>query len=115
MLPAARTATTHDPPVAVRRWISTTRASGASHGLTQAWATALRGHGIRVNSLCVGATDTPMLRSFLPQEPDQDMIDSWLRPAEVAGVVLDLLRQGPTGQNIGVWPGHPLPRSFEDE
>jgi NAD(P)-dependent dehydrogenase (short-subunit alcohol dehydrogenase family) len=78
-------------------------------GLTQAWAAALGPHGIRVNSLCVGATDTAMLRSFLPDEPDPAVVDSWLRPAEVAGIVLDLLGEGSTGrtgQNLGVWPGH---------
>ena len=85
-------------------------------GLTQAWSAALGRHHIRVNTLCVGATDTAMLRSFLPHEPDPALVESWLRPAEVAGVVLDLLREGPTGrsgQNIGVWPGHPLPSFAE--
>ncbi len=86
-------------------------------GLTQAWSAALCRQRIRVNTLCVGATDTPMLRSFLPGEPDPALVDSWLRPAEVAGVVLDLLCEGPTGRSgrtIGVWPGHPLPRFVED-
>src|SRR5437763_8548366 len=84
-------------------------------GLTLSWAGALESQGIRVNGLCVGATETAMLRSFLNSEPDPALVASWLTPAEVASVVLDLLAEGPggrTGDLIGVWPGHPvlLPR-----
>jgi NAD(P)-dependent dehydrogenase (short-subunit alcohol dehydrogenase family) len=81
------------------------------NGLTQAWAAALRPHGVRVNNLCVGATDTDMLRSFLGRAPDPAVEAMWLRPPDVAEVVLELLGEGPTGRsgdNIGLWAGHPL-------
>jgi len=82
----------------------------ALNGLTFTWALALRPHGVRVNNLCLGATDTPMLRSFLGEAPDPDVLASSLRPADVAAVVLELLAEGPdgrTGDNIGLWVGHP--------
>ena len=37
----------------------------AMNGLTQAWSQKLAEHGIRVNALCMGATDAPMLREPL--------------------------------------------------
>jgi 3-oxoacyl-[acyl-carrier protein] reductase len=80
------------------------------HGLTQSWAVALHPRGIRVNSLCVGATDTAMLRSFLHAPPGAALVASWLRPAQVADVVLQLLHEaypGRSGDSIGVWAGHP--------
>ena len=80
------------------------------NGLTQAWAAALRSHHIRVNNLCLGATDTNMVRSFLHDEPDPALVATWFRPDQVAGLVLDLLREGPAGRsgdNIGMWVGHP--------
>jgi NAD(P)-dependent dehydrogenase (short-subunit alcohol dehydrogenase family) len=78
--------------------------------LTLAWASALRPHNVRVNNLCIGATDTDMLRSFLGSTPDPALVATWFRPAQVADLVLDLLREGPTGRsgdNIGLWTGHP--------
>ena len=80
------------------------------NGLTFTWALALRPHGIRVNNLCLGAADTPMLRNFLGGALDPDVVATWFRPEQVAGVVLDLLAEGPggrTGDNVGVWVGHP--------
>lgn len=80
------------------------------NGLTFTWATALRPHGIRVNNLCTGATDTSMLRDFLGGAIDPDVAANWLRPADVAAVVLELLAEGPggrTGDNVGLWVGHP--------
>ena len=80
------------------------------HGLTLSWASALQAYRVRVNSVSVGATDTPMLRSFLPGEPDAATVAGWLRPEQVAHVVLELLcepQPGRSGDSIGVWPGHP--------
>lgn len=59
-------------------------------GFTQAWALTLHRHGIRVNTLAVGATDDP-------------------KPP--ARLLLDLLAEGPdgrTGETIGVWDGKPI-------
>src|SRR3954469_4653549 len=79
-------------------------------GLTLSWAAALAAQGVRVNCLCVGATDTPMLRSFLAAEPDPAMVAGWVRPEACAAVAVDLVNEGPSGRTgdcIGIWPGHP--------
>jgi NAD(P)-dependent dehydrogenase (short-subunit alcohol dehydrogenase family) len=86
----------------------------ALDGLTQAWARGLRTSNVRVNALCMGATDTPMLRAALPAASAAE-IASWLRPEQIARVLIELLREGSdgrSGENIGLWPGHPveLPR-----
>src|SRR2546421_546028 len=56
----------------------------ALNGLTFAWALALKQHGVRVNNLCLGATDTPMLRSFLGTAPEPKVAAAWFGPAQVA-------------------------------
>ena len=80
-------------------------------GLTQAWAGALREHGVRVNAICMGETDTPMLRAYWQGRPFPYRVETWIRPQQIAGLVLDLLREGPegrTGANIGAWVGVPV-------
>jgi len=82
----------------------------ALNGLTFDWAKALRTQNIRVNNLCMGATDTEMLRAWIGKEPDPDYLATWMTPAGIAQVVLDLIAEGPTGRtgdNIGLWAGHP--------
>jgi NAD(P)-dependent dehydrogenase (short-subunit alcohol dehydrogenase family) len=82
----------------------------ALNGLTFDWAIALRKHGIRVNALCLGAADTEMLRSFIGADPDPEFVATWMRPADVAAVLVALLEEGPdgrTGDNIGLYAGHP--------
>lgn len=82
----------------------------ALNGLTFDWAKALRPHGIRVNNLCMGATDTEMLRGWIGREPDPDYVATWMSPEALARVALDLIAEGPsgrTGDNIGLWAGHP--------
>lgn len=84
----------------------------ALNGFTQAWALALRKHGIRVNALAMGATDTPMQRSlFGPDGPPADVLATWMAPAEQAQLLVDLLAEGPdgrTGETIGSWIGEPI-------
>ena len=92
----------------------------ALNGLTFDWAKALRPHGIRVNNLCMGATDTEMLRSWIGGDIDPDYLATWMTPEGIGQVVLDLLaegRDGRTGDNIGLWAGHPtvLPPVAEGE
>jgi NAD(P)-dependent dehydrogenase (short-subunit alcohol dehydrogenase family) len=80
-------------------------------GLTGAWAAALRPHGIRVNELCMGATDGPMLRAFLGERATPELTATWLQADDLAGVLVDLLCEGPagrTGTQIGLWIGHPV-------
>lgn len=82
----------------------------AINGLTFDWAASLARHGIRVNSLCMGATDTEMLRGFLPDDPDPEYVATWHRPEETAQVLVDLLTEGPggrTGDTIGLYAGQP--------
>lgn len=83
----------------------------AIRGLTEAWAVALHPHGIRVNELCMGATDGPMLREFVGDRAGADTMAAWLRPEDVARVLVELLSEGPdgrTGTQIGMWVGHSL-------
>lgn len=83
----------------------------AIFGLTAAWAAALGPHGIRVNELCMGATDGPMLRELLGERATPELTSTWLRPADLGRLLIDLLTEAPggrTGQKIGCWVGHPV-------
>jgi NAD(P)-dependent dehydrogenase (short-subunit alcohol dehydrogenase family) len=82
----------------------------ALNGLTLDWATTLGRRGIRVNGLCLGATDTPMIREFAG-EVDEAVVETWMRPEAIADLLLALLAEGPegrTGHNLGCWVGRPL-------
>jgi NAD(P)-dependent dehydrogenase (short-subunit alcohol dehydrogenase family) len=81
------------------------------NGLTLAWSQALAEHGIRVNALCMGATDSHMLRSFFNFQPTPEDVAGWMKAEYIAQVLIDLLREGPqgrTGENIGIAVGHPI-------
>jgi NAD(P)-dependent dehydrogenase (short-subunit alcohol dehydrogenase family) len=81
----------------------------ALNGLTFDWAKSLARHHVRVNNICMGATDTEMLRGWLGAEPDPDFLATWMRPDQVAQVLVDLLEEGPegrTGNNIGLYAGY---------
>jgi len=82
----------------------------AINGLTFAWAKALKPYNIRVNGLCMGATDSFMLRSLWPppQEPPADVVATWMRPEDIARLMLDLMKDGRTGENIGAAVAHPI-------
>ncbi len=76
-------------------------------GLTLVWSRALAPHGVRVNSLGMGPTDTPMFRSHLGTAA---LPPSTMRPEDVAGVLVELIAEGPggrTGDSVEVWAGHP--------
>ena len=80
----------------------------ALNGFTQSWALALKEHRIRVNALCMGPTDTPMLRGLFEGSPAPDVVAGWMKAEEVAAQLLALLSEGPegrTGENIGAWAG----------
>ena len=80
----------------------------AQLGLTFAWARALEPHGIRVNALCMGATDSHMLRSFHQFAPPPEEVARWMKAADIARLMIDLLRDGRTGDYIGAAVGHPI-------
>ncbi len=82
----------------------------ALNGLTLDWAATLGRHGIRVNGLCMGATDTPMLRAFAGEVSDE-VVATWMKPGEICELLIALLEEGPdgrTGHNLGCWVGRPL-------
>ena len=70
----------------------------ALNGLTFAWAKAGQPHNIRVNSLCMGATDSQMIRSFHNHRPSAEEQASWMKAEDVAQVLIDLLREGAGGR-----------------
>jgi NAD(P)-dependent dehydrogenase (short-subunit alcohol dehydrogenase family) len=77
-------------------------------GLTLSWAKALRDHNIRVNSFSMDATDSAMLRGAYGRAPTPQEMAGWMRPEDVCGLAVQLLKEGPegrTGENIGVWVG----------
>ncbi|MCY4215307.1 MAG: SDR family NAD(P)-dependent oxidoreductase [Gammaproteobacteria bacterium] len=81
------------------------------NGLTFGWCQALKPHGIRVNGLCMGATDSHMLRGFHNFDPPPEEEASWMRPREIARVMIELIAEGPrgrTGENIGFCMGRPV-------
>lgn len=87
----------------------------ALNGITQTWAHELRKHGIRVNNICLGATDSEMMREAVlvgrGRPATQKEIDSWMPTDAVADVVLQLHEEGPNGRsgdNVGIWLGHPI-------
>ncbi len=87
----------------------------ALNGLTQVWSQALKRHGIRVNNICLGATDTPMIRQAMTDlrgtPPTPVDIAGWMKPDEIADLILELHDEGPsgrTGDNVGIWVGHPV-------
>ena len=85
----------------------------AMTGLTLDWSISLRPHNIRVNALCMGATVTEMLLAWKGDRTDEAA--GWMQPSQTAGLLLELLAEGPggrTGQNIGLWVGRPV--SIED-
>jgi len=83
----------------------------AMNGLTQAWSQKLAEHGVRVNALCMGATDAPMLRNLFDGDPPADFAATWMTPRQIAGLAIDIIREGPegrTGENVGAWVGVPV-------
>ena len=83
----------------------------ALRGLVEAWALSLGKNGVRVNALCMGATDTAMVRGFLGDQITDEIVAEWMRPEQVAQVMMELIGEGAdgrTGEHIGLWVGHPV-------
>lgn len=60
--------------------------------LTESWAVELKDQGTRVNGLCFGATDTPMLRNFAPSKVAGSMSVS-----DIDQAIRNVINQGPAG------------------
>ena len=68
----------------------------ALNGFTDAWSKALSRDHIRVNGMCMGATDTPMLRSlFKNNELPGALSDNVMQPQAIAQQLIDLLIVSP--------------------
>ncbi len=91
----------------------------AINGLTQNWARRLGEDGVRVNAVCMDAVDSEMTRGALAELFDEEafeqlvsseLVNMWLKPPDIGEVVAAILEEGPdgrTGENVGVWIGHP--------
>jgi NAD(P)-dependent dehydrogenase (short-subunit alcohol dehydrogenase family) len=85
-------------------------------GITRTWAMTLRPHGVRVNALSMGATDSPMQRAHVGIGADDDLPpelrEAWLDPADVGRVMVELIAEGEgrgrSGDSVAVWPHHPV-------
>ncbi|MGB3734091.1 MAG: SDR family oxidoreductase [Ilumatobacter sp.] len=85
-------------------------AKWALNGLTFDWARALSRHHVRVNNICMGATDTEMLRGWIGDDPPAEAVATWMQPAQIAQILVELLQEGPggrTGNSIGLYAGEP--------
>lgn len=60
--------------------------------LTESWAEELKEMGVRVNGLCFGATDTPMLREFAPH-----MVENGMKVEDLDRAIRHVINQGPSG------------------
>ncbi len=81
------------------------------NGLTFAWCQALKPYNIRVNALCMGATDSHMLRGFHNFDPPPEEVAQWMKAKDIARVMIELIEEGPegrSGENIGFAMGHPV-------
>ena len=82
----------------------------ALNGFTFDWAKALADEHIRVNNVCMGATDTEMLRSWIGEAPSAEYLATWMRPEQIAQIIVELIEEGPDGRtanSIGLYAGQP--------
>ena len=86
-------------------------AKWAVNGFTLTWAKELA-PTVRVNGLCMGATDSAMLRSlFQPDGPPPETVARWKRPEQLGAFLVELLEEGPsgrTGWNLPIWVDDPI-------
>lgn len=81
----------------------------ALNGLTDGWSKYLEKDNIRVNALCMGPTDTDMLRNLFPDgEYPPGIAEGLMMPEQIANLMMELMEDGRTGENVGAWAGQPL-------
>jgi NAD(P)-dependent dehydrogenase (short-subunit alcohol dehydrogenase family) len=74
-------------------------------GLMRSMAMLLTNHGVRVNAICPGFVDTPIIAPAREALLQHGL--ALLRPAEVAQVVLEIVAGGQTGQAWEIQAGRP--------
>ena len=81
----------------------------ALNGFTDAWAEYLEKDNVKVNGMCMGATDTPMLRGLFPtNELPEEMAAVVMKPEDIASQMMDIIASGRTGVNFGAWVGEEI-------
>lgn len=82
----------------------------AIRGMTRAAALELAPDGIRVNTICPGETDTPLLRADpTALSPDASLFGRWARPSEISSAAVFLASDESSyvsGADIVVDAGH---------
>ena len=64
----------------------------------ETWAAELKEKNIRVNGLCFGATDTPMLRGVAP-----DLADVAMKIEDLGQAVVNVISHGDDGPSGETW------------
>ena len=81
----------------------------ALNGFTDAWAKRLASANIRVNGMCMGAVETPMLTGFFPGgKLPPDLAANVMDADDLATQMMDIIASGRTGENFGAWVGEPI-------
>ena len=81
----------------------------ALNGFTDAWAKYLEKDNIKVNGLCMGATDTPMLRGLFPNNQlPLDLAETAMQVSDIAQQMIEVINSGRTGENFGAWVGEQI-------
>ena len=81
----------------------------ALNGFTDAWAEYLEKDNVKVNGMCMGATDTPMLRGlFLTNQLPAEMASVVMKAEDLAGQMIEIIASGRTGENFGAWVGEEI-------
>ena len=79
----------------------------ALNGFTDAWAKGLKKDNICVNGLCMGATDTAMLRGLFADGKLPPSLPVMTAQA-IADFGIEIIENGRSGENVGAWAGEPL-------
>ena len=81
----------------------------ALNGFTDAWAEYLEKDNVKVNGMCMGATDTPMLRGlFLTNQLPAEMASVVMKVEDLADQMMGIIASGRTGENFGAWVGEEI-------
>ena len=81
----------------------------ALNGFTDAWAKYLEKDNIKVNGLCMGATDTAMLRGLFEDNTlPPEFAKTVMNASDIADQMIEVIDSGRTRENIGAWVGEPI-------